>query len=155
VRKLKRRCKAAGFRLSKIRRPVLSLLRASNEMSFTVEANGKTYACKLIGSMQRDCPVYISEEGVYYFLHAIRIRGTRIFQHITSCHFDYEAECTKVLVVNPTTDEIYAGTPDFYRRIYTGETVGQYKIFEGVPFLNALERDCVERDPNRPSPADR
>ncbi|MBQ8340045.1 MAG: hypothetical protein IJY16_06335 [Clostridia bacterium] len=150
LRILKRRCKEAGFKVSRIRRPLRSLLRPAREINISIEGNGKRYDCKLIGSMQRDCPLYVSEAGVYYCLHAIRVRQTRVFQYISSYRFDFESDGIKILIINPDVEALYAGTPDFYRLIYTGETVGPYKIFEGIPFLNALERDCVERDPNRP-----
>ena len=68
-----------------------------------------------------------------------------IFRFTTKTDFTFEGDGQKVLIVNPVPVALFAGTDKSSRSIDNGEAVGDYRIFTGSAFLNALERDCVEK----------
>ena len=60
--------------------------------------------------------------------------------------FNFESEHVKICIVAPVPNVISAGNEHWHRPIDTGTKVGDYRIFSSTGFLNALRRDCVEKD---------
>lgn len=176
LKKLRARCKACGFELSDIKRPYASILRMRDGLSFTVTANGKRYACKMLAGLARHNAMSLSPDGVAHVIHVIGLRigarhaagmratfffardgksdqmlHARWFQHLelfrftTKTDFSFESDTQKILIVNPVPFALFAGTEQRACPIDNGDTVGDYKIFAGTAFLNALERDCVDK----------
>ena len=144
-KRLKRLCRELGIALSPIKRPYRSLLRLGDEVNFTLRHGEKTYSCKLFGTLNRRNPLYFSERGIVQCLHSFRFRRIEYFRYTTQFDFSFDAEGTRVLIVNPVSKEIFAGHTAYFRPIDTGEAVGAYKIFTATGFLGALSRDVVDR----------
>jgi len=115
----------------------------------------------------------LSPEGIAYVIHVIGLRirpgrgmhlsaeflggarnvlgGARWYTHMelfrftTKTDFSFEGEGQRVLIVNPVPYALFAGTEKHAQPIDNGERVGPYKVFAGSAFLNALERDCIEK----------
>lgn len=145
LKKLKRLCREPGITLSPIKRPYRSLLRLGDEVNFTLQRGEKTYSCKLFGTLNRRNPLYFSEHGIVQCLHSFRFRRIEYFRYTTQFEFGFEAEGTKVLIVNPVSKELFAGHTEYFRPIDTGETLGAYKLFTATGFLGALSRDVLDR----------
>ncbi|MBP3395697.1 MAG: hypothetical protein J6L87_00865 [Clostridia bacterium] len=49
----------------------------------------------------------------------------------------------KILIVSPITNEIYTGNTVSHKPADVGERIGEYTLYNGSGFLNAIERDCL------------
>ncbi len=78
-------------------------------------------------------------------LHARWFQHLELFRYTTKTDFSFEGDGQKVLIINPVPFALFAGTAEHARPIDNGDAVGNYKIFAGTAFLNALERDCVDK----------
>lgn len=144
-KRLKALCHEIGATLSPIKRPYRSLLFLRDEVNFTVRYNEKTYHCKLFCSLKRHTPLFFSQNGMMQCLHSFRFRRVEYFRYTTQFDFSFEADGSKMLIVNPVPKELYAGSTAFYREIDTGESVGAYKVFTATGFLGALSRNVLDR----------
>lgn len=142
---LKHLCAELGATLSPIKRPYRSLLFLRDEVNFTVQYGEKTYHCKLFCALKRHTPLFFSQHGIVQCLHSFRFRRVEYFRYTTQFDFSFEAEGSKMLIVNPVPKEIYAGSTAFYREIDTGESIGAYKVFTATGFLGALSRNVLDR----------
>lgn len=173
LKNLRERCEKCGFALSAIRRPYRSVLRIADGCDFTVSANGKTYSCKLLAGLSRSNAMSLSPDGIAHVIHVWGLRiipgrrmhasaeflggtgralgGSRwyqkleIFRFTTKTDFSFEGEGCRILIVNPVPFALFAGTEGNAQPIDNGAAVGPYKVFSGTAFLNALERDCIEK----------
>lgn len=78
-------------------------------------------------------------------LHARWFQHLELFRFTTKTDFSFQGEHKKILIVNPVPYALFGGTEQHARPIDNGDTVGEYKVFAGTAFLNALERDCLEK----------
>jgi hypothetical protein len=113
--------------------------------------------------------------GTAAFLVKIRFLRLVLFSYTKSFDFSYEADCKKVLIINPIPQRVLLPRAEFSdlldeRSMLTGRTarraivtevsnkstdsheldngdiVGGYEIYSARAFLNALERDCIDID---------
>ena len=173
LRNLRQRCEKNGFTLSEIKRPYRSLFHPGNGPDFTVNANGKRYDCRLLAAFSRGNAMAISPEGIAHVIHVIGLRilprrhlhlsaeflgGPRralggntwythmeLFRFTTKTDFHFASDAKKILIVNPVPYALFAGTERAAAPIDNGDHVGDYTVFAGSAFLNALERDCADR----------
>ncbi|MBE6630333.1 MAG: hypothetical protein E7624_05730 [Ruminococcaceae bacterium] len=139
-------CREYGFTILKKKRPYASLLRYRDGANLTLCANGKTYDCKLFGATRRHWEMYFHENGTLQIRRAFRFRRVEFFTFTSEYDFGFESEHTKICIVAPVPKTISAGNDRWHRPIDTGTKVGEYRIFSSTGFLNALKRDCIERD---------
>ena len=93
----------------------------------------------------RHTPLFFSQNGIMQCLHSFRFRRVEYFRYTTQFDFSFEADGSKMLIVNPEPKELYAGSTSFYREIDTGESIGAYKVFTATGFLGALSRNVLDR----------
>lgn len=175
LRQLKKLCRERKYRLSKIKSPYKSLFKPQEGENFSVYIQKKRYSCKLITCKKRSQPIYIMPNGTAAFLIKIRFLRLVLFSYTKSFYFGYEADCKKVLIINPIPQKVLLPRAEFSdlmdeapmltgwsnRRIFTvktsngssdsheldnGDIVGGYEIYSARAFLNALERDCIDVD---------
>ncbi len=161
IRKLKKFCKKHKYRLENESNMLKSAFKSYDGANFVINANGKRYACKLLASKNKANPMYFTENGELYevkvksftFLGNVRGMGgaaanlgsINISKKATVSSFAFESELPKIVIVNPIPVKIYAGHPDYSMAIDAGSKVGDYRIYNATGFMNAVERDCVER----------
>ena len=75
----------------------------------------------------------------------MRLEAARIDTYI---NYSFESENQKVLILNPAPWRIHVYHGGVSRELDVADSVCGYKIFSGSSFLNALERDCIERKAN-------
>lgn len=146
IKNLKCLCREYGFRLERIKRPYSSLFRYRCGPNFRLHANGKVYDCKLFSAMRRHWEMYFHESGKLTTRRALRFRRVEFFRFSSEYEFDFDSKHERVCIVAPVPKVIYAGNGRWNRPIDTGTRVGKYRIFSSTGFLNALKRDCVEKD---------
>ena len=146
LKNLRKLCAEYGFTIERMNRRYLSLFRYRSGANFTLRANGKTYDCKFFGALRRHLYMYFHENGTLKTRRAIRFRRVEMFCYTSEYDFNFESEHTKICIVAPVPNTISAGNEHWHRPIDTGTKVGEYRIFSSTGFLNALRRDCVEKD---------
>lgn len=109
IKKLKAVSKKSGYKLSEIKRPYMSMFKAREECSFTLEYQGKVFSCRLIGSWWQRAPLHFISNKHALYLHKI---GTRTHFFSYECHFNYafEGEGDKLLIVCPMPRWLFAST---------------------------------------------
>lgn len=142
VKRLARVCAEKGYELSKLHCPYRSVFAIYAEESFALSNGDKRYSCKLISGTQKSVPLVLRPDGVCEFLHIFRLARVEVYRHVKAYEFAWEAEGKKFLILNPVPRKVCDSRMN---QLDNGDVVGEYKIFTGTAFLNALERDCVER----------
>jgi hypothetical protein len=132
-----------GVKLVHPYRSVVMLKEGTED--FTVESNGKRYACKLVAAPNPMAPVYVGADGIFRILHQIRLRNFEIFRYESERNFAFEADCRRVLIINPVPRKVFGVRLDKTWPLDNGDVVGDYRVFTAGAFLNALERDCLDR----------
>lgn len=145
IKKFTAICRENGFQASEISNPIRSLFSVYKGNSFDVSLGEKRYSCKLISALNSKIPLEFYPEGYCKFIHSIRLLKTEVYQYSRTYEFGYEADCKKILVVNPTPKTLMQVISGRRSIIDNGEVVGKYKIYTGTAFLNALERDCLDK----------
>ncbi len=146
LKNLRKLCAEYGFAVEKGKHCVSSLFHYRHGANFRLHANGKTYDCKLFGAMRRHWDMYFHENGTLKVRRAFRFRRVEFFCFTSEYDFGFESEHTRICIVAPVPNAISAGNERWNRPIDTGTKVGDYRIFSSTGFLNALRRDCVEKD---------
>ena len=165
LQNLRKVAERRGYKISEIAHPYASLFTDHDGSSFTIAANGKRYACKLLSCLNYGNAMYLGENGqganVTHINYKFVVPLTQPFAHLlyrggtwaqapddlmrfqTSFTYGFEGEGKKVLIVCPTPYKIFAGTVGNTRQLDVGDKVYEYTLMTGTGFLNALERDCI------------
>lgn len=173
IKALNRLCREKKFKLSKIKHPYRSLFSLFEGESFVVSNGKKTYACKLIAAKKRSLPLYIMNGGKGAFLVKIRFLRIVLFSYTKSFNFGFESKYKKILIINPISKKLLFPRADFTndtdeqteiavrtktrlnvsitsnlssRELDNADIIDGYEIYNATGFLNALERDCIDRD---------
>ena len=111
---------------------------------FTLTSRDKTYSVKIIAPLSGLTPLYFTSSEDAYFLHRI---GTK--EHHTSLenHFSYSfvAEGQRLIVFLKFPNRIFATEYGATRRLFSGDRIWNYIIFNTKSFLGAQDRECLYR----------
>ena len=130
----------------KIAHPYRSVLSVKEGVSdFSVESKGKLYTCKLISTHNPFAPLYVGSDGLYRIVHQIRLRGVEFFRWEKEGSFAFSGEGQKVLIINPVPRKVFGSHLDKTWPLDNGDRVGEYRVYTATAFLNALERECLDR----------
>ena len=131
--------------ISEISNPYRSLFGLVQGEDFNFTRGGKKYSCKLLHARRRGTPMFISEGGICTFVHTLIVFKIKIFSYNTTFKFDFESENKKIVIINPVPNDIMNAYDGSITTLDNGDVIGGYKIFTGSGFLNALERNCIDR----------
>ncbi len=173
LKSLEKLCKEKKYKLSKIKRPYRSLFSLFEGESFIVSIGKKSYACKMIAAKKRSRPLYIMNGGKGAFLVKIRFLRIVLFSYTKSFNFGFESKYKKILIINPIPKQLLFPRGDFTddtdelseiavrtktrlkvsvnsnldsRELDNGDIIDGYELYNATGFLNALERDCIDKD---------
>ncbi len=146
IKRLRRLCKEKKFRLTKIRYPYRSLFTLYNGEDFRITYNGKSYSCKILCSLKRSNPLFIMRGGIGARIVNIKFLRLQIFSYTKSFKFGWEADCKKIVIVNPTPLQILVPGGNKPAELDNGDIVDGYEIYAATAFMNALERDVIDID---------
>lgn len=147
VKELNAICTEKGYDLPAVALPYRSLLTPFDGECFSVTVGGVRYSCKLIAALRRNDPLALFAHGECQFIHNVRMFRMNIRTRIKAYRFGYDAEegAKKILIINPIPKRVYVSQSGRSVPIDNGDMVGEYKIYSASAFLNALERDCLDR----------
>lgn len=142
-----RKLKADGSAISDVVHPYRSLLFPSGGESFHVQMDGKTYACKLIGGVRKNVPISFDEYGTATFHCSIRLFHFEVYQYRKTYAFSCEGDPDgkKIWILSPAPKKILTYEGEKAIELETGDRVGDYKLYTGSAFLNAIERRTLDR----------
>jgi hypothetical protein len=130
----------------KVNHPYRSVISLKEGVSdFAVESKGKKYTCKLISTHNPLAPLYVGSDGIYRIVHRIHLRDFEFFRWEKEGSFAFEGEEQKVLIINPVPRKVFGSHLDKTWPLDNGDRVGEYRIYTASAFLNALERECLDR----------
>lgn len=153
-RNLARVCRETGAETTGFYRPYRSLLALGEQHTFILWHKGRRYDCQMLACLGRNNPLYIAETGDMEVRHIIGLPRTAVhmvtrdrpvlFEYTTRQHFAFEGEGgKKILILSPVAGEFYVGNTAKHTLADVGERIGEYTIYNGSGFLNAIERDCL------------
>jgi hypothetical protein len=171
VRNLKKTCREYGFELFDTKNIYRSCFFESRKHSFGVIANGKCFYCRIVAGVRRATELYLRPDGMGERHFCVRLympAGSAIGMHVRMSvnsykpyielfrhvrEFDYTFETDesahKVLILNPVPQRTYIKQANNVSQacdeMDNGMNVGTYKCYGGTGFINALIRDCVEK----------
>ena len=137
---------------------VRSVLGVHDGADFTLRCGDETYLCKLIPARKYLVDVVFEEGGDGYFVRSfrigarlknrvavVRVGGGELFRTERAFRYAFEGEGRKILIVNPVPKNLFIRNKGTVRQIDVGERLGEYTIYNGSGFLNAVERRGFER----------
>ncbi|MBE6600999.1 MAG: hypothetical protein E7637_00615 [Ruminococcaceae bacterium] len=164
--RLKHLCKQYGFRIVEHRGWLTSLFYAGKSYQLAVEANGKTYYCRMISSFRRKNRMQFFADGSFlriFSLHiptpavAVTSRFAMGAVYVDRSHVDereflrikrkgtYAFDCAengkKILLINPVPKRVILGT-NTLKEADNGDRIGDYAVYTGGAFLRALKNDA-------------
>ncbi len=145
LKKIQKTAKELGYRMSEIKYPIKSLFTPVDGESFNLCRGEKLYSCKLISGFKKSHLLIFAENGTGYYKKTLKILRAKLGDRITHFTYDYKAEGYKILIINPTPKKVFKSIEGHLYPIDNGDTACGYKIFTANSFINALERDCIER----------
>lgn len=153
IKQLKKVCEQKEYILSDIKVPYGSLFQPYSGESFTVKTDKKTYSCKLICGIKKNVPVTLYENGTGEYIHTFNIgaKGAKVelFRYVKKFNFGYESQHDKVVISVPVPRFMQMNKAGKIFPVDNGEEIGDYRLFAGTGFINALERECVDGARNK------
>lgn len=142
-----RKLRADGLVISDVVHPYRSLISPSTGESFHVQMDGKHYSCKLISSIRKNVPISFDENGTATFHYSIKIFHIEVFQYQKKyeCSYDGDMDGQRILILSPAPKRILTYEGEKAIELDTGDMVGDYKLYTGSAFLNAIERQTLGR----------
>lgn len=121
-----------------------SIVSMSKAYDFSVFIDEERYDCKMISSPRKYSPVFFEENGNLIRTRTIQLNKYLVLFHsVTVQTFKFSSEGKKVIILNPTPHLIYLFNGVKKTIADTGERIGEYVVFTGSGFLNALDRNCL------------
>lgn len=163
LKRLKKLCREENITISEIKRPYRSLFtQKRSDFQFTVEMNGKTYACKMLGAMSKNMPMLFCDKETGYVKYGYTFRGKEtVFWRSWFTHgFEAPSADQKILIVIPAPRRMFAvhmhtlfATDNVTfisegkgeRPLDNASVLYDVTVFSGSGFINALKRDCLDK----------
>ncbi len=143
VSKTKSICKENKYRLSTVKSPLASLFSPVRGESFTLTVNGETFSCKLLATKKASTPIILHEDGSGETLHSITFVGIKWLERRKPFKFGYESKYRQILIINPSAKFICSEKNGTLTELDNGDSVGNYIIYSGTGFTNALDRKTL------------
>ena len=144
-KKLRQICGEKQYTLSPVKHPYLSAIRFAEGESFSIQTPKGRYSCKLIGGVRRLVPMVLQANGEGCFVHALKMRGCEILRHESVFTFGYSSEDKKILIVSPVPKKVIQRDRGRTHTMDNGDYVGDFRMYTATAFLNALEREVLDR----------
>ncbi len=145
TRKLQKLCKQKKYRLSTLKSPYISIFKEHKGESFNIQIGKRSYSCKLISCTRRHTPLYLRPNGTGVFVKTVHILKTELFQRKKNINFDYDSKFKQILIINPISKKLYSNHNGLIGEMDVSDIIGKFEIYSASSFLNALERDVIDK----------
>ncbi len=168
--RLQRLCKKYCFRIVEKKQFFLSLFHTGDSYHFAIKANGETYYCKMIATLRRKNRLRFLPDGSFKRISGVHLPTPQVMVqsrfamgaiYIDSSHVDeremfrferegrYAFDCKeggrKILLLNPVPRRAMLGAATCEGADH-GDKIGEYSVYGGSAFLNALKNDAFYFD---------
>lgn len=140
IRRIRHVCREDGHQLKVEGHPYLGVWFSGIGSRIRIQTDTALYVCSFIGGMQRKNPLDLREDGMAEY-SKFRIWWSHIV--LESYAFDVEEASQKILLACPCRGLIFAKDGNERRQLEFGDRIWDYKVYDGVGFLNALKRKCI------------
>ena len=145
IKNLKKLCKEKKYKLSKIKKPYLSIFSPNKGEDFSVYIGKRRYSCKLIAATKYGTPLHIFPNATGCFLITIRFLRIELISYTKSFSYAYQAEGKKILIVNPMPAMFCTNYGAKIVELDHGDNIGEFEVYGATAFLNALDRDVIDK----------
>ncbi len=145
IKRFKKVCKNGNFSVTDIKHPYLSVFKSTTDFDFTVTQNGVTYDCKLMSCLGRGATASFMEDGYLLRTRIIKFMRQELFRFESKTYYQFESKNKKILILCPIPKNVTVCKGGRLHIIDVGDNVYGYKFFNGQGFINALERECIDR----------
>ena len=113
-------------------------------LRFTLKYGEKVYSCRLLPIEKRRLPLYFTSEKNAHFLY--KIGGKKHFVSLAR-HFDYgvEGNGKPLLILAPEPKYVFVSSDGSEKRLFTGDRMWRFTVFEGDSFFGAMDRHCLDK----------
>ena len=171
--RLRRLCDKFRFRIIEKKHPLLSILRLGSSYHLAIEANGTVYYCRMIATLRRKNRLRFLPDGTFKRIFGVHLPTPQVMVtsqfamgavYIDSSHVDereifrleregtYAFDCPKdgkkILLLNPVPRRTMLGAGT-YEPADNGDMIGEYSVYGGTAFLNALKNDAFYFDKHK------
>ncbi|MBR5859381.1 MAG: hypothetical protein IKZ05_05605 [Clostridia bacterium] len=143
ISKTRKLCKEGKYRLSNVKAPYASLFSSVRGESFNLTMNGETFSCKLMAAKKASRPIVLHEDGIGETIHSITFVGIKWYERRKAFRFGYETKNKQILIFNPSAKFICSEKNGALTELDNGDVVGNYIIYTGTGFTNALDRKTL------------
>lgn len=116
---------------------------SQNGINICLRKNNVRYFCKLIGTPRYRTPLYLYDEGYLQYTKGHSFLGIDLFYHEVTAEYFFEAEGEKILIVVPESICVISTDGKQEKKLYIGDKLMDYSIYDSQSFINAIERDCL------------
>ena len=145
IKNFRRMCDEKGYMLSEMRKPFRCFLFARGGPDLSVEISGKKYFCKIYSFIFRPEKLYL-DRGTAIILFKADLFGLNAFNIFLKNKYEFDPDGgTGVIVFIREPKSTYAGFGRDVRRLYNGDIVDGFKVYDADGITGAAERDCIDR----------
>ena len=144
IKQLKITADRADYELYDLHNEKSLKLGCTGGVTFSLKYRDKIYNCRLVPIEKRKLPLYFTSESNAHFL--FKIGGKKHFVSLTK-HFEYgfEGDGKRILILAPEPKYVFVSSDGSERRLYTGDKMWNYYVFEGESFFGAMDRHCIDK----------
>ena len=171
--RLVRLCKRYGFRIAEKKHPLLSLLFLGKSYHLAIQANGTVYYVRMISTLRKKNRLRFLPDGTFkriagfhlptpqvmvqsrFAMGAVYIDRSHVderemfrFERTGTYSFDCKEGGKKILLLNPVPSRAMLGVATLEGADH-GDMIGEYSIYGGSAFLNALKNDAFYFDKHK------
>ena len=169
-------CKKKRYVISKLKNPYRSIFRLCEGETFNVRIGERKYSCKVITPLKLNRPLYIMKNGIGGWLIQWKFISIELLSYTKTFEFGWESENKKVLIVNPVPKRVLTpkgehaipeenteyyvsqrrgglkamvlktASQEYATELDNCDIVDGYEFYTATGFLNALERDIIDKD---------
>lgn len=171
--RLVRLCKGYGFRIVEKKHPLLSLLFEGKSYQLAIQANGTVYYVRMIATLRKKNRLRFLPDGTFKRISGVHLPTPQVmvqsrfamgavyvdrshvderemfrFERTGSYAFDCKEGGKKILLLNPVPSRAMLGAATLEGADH-GDMIGEYSVYGGTAFLNALKNDAFYFDKHK------
>ena len=112
---------------------------------FSLKRESSAYSCKFIYSLNSFVPLYFNSKNDAHFLYRLGTKSqhTSLEKHFT---YSFDSEDTKLIVLIKFPRRMYVSEHRAVKRLYSGDKIWDYILYNTKDFLGSADRKCLYRD---------
>jgi energy-coupling factor transporter transmembrane protein EcfT len=145
IKKLRALSESAGYELDDLHIERSLRIGLAGSATFTLRDGNKIFSVRLLAIEKRRLPLYFTDDHNAHFLY--KIGGKKHFISLAR-HFEYgvTGEGRRLLVISPEPKYVFVSSDGGQRRLFTGDKMWQYTVFEPDSFFGSMDRHCLGKN---------